>query len=262
MENNKPLFSIITVSFNSAKTIERTILSVVNQTYKDKIEYIIIDGGSIDGTLDIIKKYSDKISYFVSEKDNGISDAFNKGIRASHGQIIGIINSDDWYESDALEIIAKLDKENNADFYVGALKYWSGNINMITYPDFNYSKKIHYRMPHINHPASLFKKETYNDIGLYDTKYKYVMDYDFFLRISQKNKKGCFTNKIISNMSSGGVSNLYEEKAYKEVLSISPSKYKGTIWYILSYLKVKIKKIIIFIGGFKLFFKIKSIIYK
>lgn len=88
--------SVITVCYNSANTIEKTIKSVISQDYGD-IEYIIIDGGSNDGTLDIIDKYKDKISILISEPDKGIYDAMNKGIRIASGEIVGMINSDDWY---------------------------------------------------------------------------------------------------------------------------------------------------------------------
>lgn len=259
--NSNPLISIITISFNSIKTIERTILSVLNQTYKN-IEYIIIDGGSTDGTVDIIKKYSDRISYWVSEKDEGISDAFNKGILASHGEIIGIINSDDWYENDALETIINLDNKNHADFYIGALKYWNNNKYIIEYPDPEYQKKIYYRMTHINHPASFIKRKTYNDVGLFNTKYKYVMDRDLFIRISKCNKRGIFTNKIISNMLSGGVSLINEKETCKEGFIISTNKILGTIWYFISLLKINIKNIIKYCGGDDLIFLLKSFIYK
>lgn len=91
--------SIVTVSYNAAKTIEQTIKSVINQTYSN-IEYIVIDGGSTDGTVDIIRKYEDRIAYWVSEPDGGIFDAMNKGIKVATGEVVGIINSDDWYEHD------------------------------------------------------------------------------------------------------------------------------------------------------------------
>ena len=261
MDKSNPLFSIITVSFNSAKTIEKTILSVLNQTYKN-IEYIIIDGDSTDGTVDIIKKYSDKITYWVSEKDNGISDAFNKGIRASHGEIIGIINSDDWYEKDALEVIMKLDEENNADLYVGSIRYWSSGENIVVYPDKNFKKTIRSRTTHINHPASFFKKRTYDDIGMFNLKYKYAMDRDLFLRVAQNNKRVSFTNSVLSNMSSGGVSNIFEEKATLENFKMTKNKIIGAFWYVFSIFRIKIKKIIISCGGIKIFFKIKNIMYK
>ena len=103
---DRPLVSIITVSYNAEKTIEQTILSVLNQTYTN-IEYIIIDGKSTDGTNEIIQKYKDKIAYYVSEKDSGIYNAMNKGIKAANGLLIGIVNSDDFYELDAVEINVK-----------------------------------------------------------------------------------------------------------------------------------------------------------
>ena len=258
MKIENPLISIITVSFNSAKTIEKTILSVLNQTYKN-IEYIIIDGRSTDGAVEIIKKYNDRIFYWVSEKDNGISDAFNKGITASHGEIIGIINSDDWYESDTIETIVNLDSINNVDFYVGALRFWRNeNQNEIIYPDIKYKKKILYYMPHLNHPASFFKKDVYNEVGLFNTKYKYAMDYDLFLRAHLNNKKGIFTNKILSNMLTGGISNIQTKKVCKEVLLISENKTMGFVWYIIFMIRRNIKNIIIVLGGYRLLFFIKS----
>ena len=98
--------SIVTVTLNSEKTLERTIKSVLGQNYSD-VEYIIIDGGSTDGTLNIIEKYKDKISKVISEKDNGLYDAMNKGIKLSTGDIVGILNSDDFfYNEEVLSIVA------------------------------------------------------------------------------------------------------------------------------------------------------------
>lgn len=116
-ENNKaPLISIITVVYNGEKYLEQTIQSVINQTYKN-IEYIVIDGGSTDGTLDIIKKYEEHISYWVSESDKGLYDAMNKGIGVAKGELIGMINSDDWYELEAVEIMAEAYKNNPTKVY-------------------------------------------------------------------------------------------------------------------------------------------------
>lgn len=264
MKDVKPLVSIITVSLNSVNTIEQTILSVINQTFKD-YEYIIIDGGSTDGTLDIIKKYQDKISYFVSEKDNGIGNAFNKGILASRGKIIGIINSDDYYEENTLETIDDLDKKHNADFYIGALKYFENNNSknyIIIYPDNKYNRKNYYLTPRLNHPASFFKKELYQEVGLYKENYKYIMDREFLKRVSLKNKVGVFTDRVLTNMSSGGVSERKEKMARRERLDLFENKVFGLFLYCIYLLKIKIKKIIIFLGGYKLFFLIKSILSK
>lgn len=112
----QPLVSIVTVSYNSADTIEQTIQSVTKQTYPN-IEYIIIDGGSRDGTVEIIKRYQDKISFWISEPDMGIYDAMNKGISYAKGDYIGIINSDDWYELDAIEKIVSKIKEDPIIIY-------------------------------------------------------------------------------------------------------------------------------------------------
>ena len=125
MKNLYPYISIITVVKNGEKYLEETIKSVINQTYKN-YEYIVIDGGSKDKTLDIIKKYSDKIDYWVSETDKGLYDAFNKGMQLAKGDFIGIINSDDVYLSKTLEILKKYINNNpNIDFIFGSVKkHW------------------------------------------------------------------------------------------------------------------------------------------
>src|SRR6185369_14725253 len=117
--DNKPLVSIITVAYNAYPFIEKTIQSVLSQTYSP-IEYIIIDGGSTDYTVDIIKGYSNRIAYWSSEKDNGISEAFNKGLSKATGDIIGIINADDWYENDTVERVVY--DFGNADILYGDLQ--------------------------------------------------------------------------------------------------------------------------------------------
>ena len=99
--NHKPKISIITVVYNSVSTIEKSIISVLDQNY-DNLEYIIIDGGSTDGTINIVNKYKDEIDYFVSEKDGGIYDAMNKGLIQASGDMVAFLNSDDWYEADSL----------------------------------------------------------------------------------------------------------------------------------------------------------------
>ena len=120
--NTKPLISIITVVLNDKDNIEKTILSVLNQNYKN-IQYIIIDGGSSDGTIDIIKKYEKNIGFWVSEKDKGIYDAFNKGLKHTNGDLIGFTNSGDTLTNESLDYL--VDYYNNykeADFFFGAVK--------------------------------------------------------------------------------------------------------------------------------------------
>ena len=113
-----PKISIVTVCLNSEKTIERTIQSVLSQSYNN-IEYIIIDGGSTYGTLDIVNKYKDKVSYVISEKDNGVYDAFNKGLKVFTGELIGFVNSDDYLMPSAMNILCEyFNKYSKKDFFL------------------------------------------------------------------------------------------------------------------------------------------------
>ena len=118
-----PKISIITITFNSEKTLEETIESVLSQNYPN-LEYLIIDGGSSDGTLEIVKRYKDKIDFVISEPDRGISDAFNKGIRYATGEIVGIINSDDLLLPDALHKVAE-NYDSNVGVYRGNTVIWN-----------------------------------------------------------------------------------------------------------------------------------------
>jgi len=243
--------SVITVCFNSEKTIARTIESVINQHYSD-LEYIIIDGGSKDKTIEIINKYRDKLSYFISEPDQGISDAFNKGIRVASGDIIGIINSDDWYENGTFKLVNEMFLQNKEiDVLVGALRYWDDKKNnFIVYPDKNYEKCINY-----------MKAEVYRSVGLFDLKYRYAMDYDFFVRVFEDGKKIVFIDKVLSNMSLSGASDKNARKAYLETFHIAPNKIKSFIFFIYSVIKYYIRFFLIFIGLDKLLLKIRKIKY-
>ena len=169
--DDKPLISIITVVFNGEKYLEETIQSVINQTYSN-VEYIIIDGGSTDGTLDIIKKYEDKIDYWVSEKDEGISDGFNKGIKLSKGKILGIINSDDEYIKNIFETISDIFKEKDIDYLYGdmILEDEEGNIIKEIKPDLK-SKSIYGGMP-FGHPTLFIKRKLYDKYGYFNNNYK------------------------------------------------------------------------------------------
>ena len=115
---NNPLVSIITVVYNGEKHIEQTINSVLNQTYSN-IEYIIIDGDSTDNTLNIIKKYEDKIAHFISEKDSGIYNAMNKGLALTKGEIISILNADDYYFENTLQQVVDIFSTSQSDIVYG-----------------------------------------------------------------------------------------------------------------------------------------------
>lgn len=198
-----PKVSIVTVCYNAATTIEDTIQSVINQTYPN-IEYIIVDGGSTDGTLDIIKKYEKHIAKWVSEPDEGIYDAMNKGIKMSTGEIIGIINADDWYEQDIIkEIINTFLDDINIDLIFGDLRVCDFQKNIILMKLGNLIQK---RLKDaLWHPTMFVKKEVYNRYGLYDIRFSFIADYDFMCRIASSiNKK--YLPKVISYMRTGGIS--------------------------------------------------------
>lgn len=202
--------SVITVVYNGVNTLEQTILSVLNQNYPN-LEYIIIDGNSTDGTQDVIKKYESKISYWISEPDGGIYDAMNKGIQRATGEIIGIINSDDWYEMDALKKITKIYKETNADMIFGEIKRISADGESLGYT-------IDSVIP--MHPAMFVKRSIYQLYGGFVTKYQISSDHEFKLRLISKRVSIAHTNDIIANFRVTGISNTDMRKRLQETYEI------------------------------------------
>jgi glycosyltransferase involved in cell wall biosynthesis len=218
----KPLASIITIVRNGAGSLERTILSVLQQTYAN-IEYIIIDGGSTDGTLDIISKYNDKIAYWLSEPDQGISDAFNKGVASSTGEFVGFLNADDWLSPDQIELGVKALLDSSADFAFGDLLFHdeAGRVLYRINGDPDYKRTIHSKMPELCHPTVLARRTAFEQIGPFDTRYRYAMDYEWFLRLHRHGGSGTYVKDIVGHMGIGGASDRSYVKAVKEVRDIS-----------------------------------------
>ncbi len=232
MENIK--VSIITVCYNSEKTIERTIKSVLDQTYKN-IEYIIVDGASNDGTMKIIDNYREAFGSrlkVVSEKDDGIYYAMNKGIDMSTGDIVGIINSDDWYEDEAVEKIVEAYNKNHSNKYCvyygkkGVVK--DGLVMQVNLSDHN---KLEDGM--ISHPSCFVTKETYLDKGKFNTKYVSVADYDLMLRFKRTEEVEFIpVYEHIANFSLGGMCST--GKAYIDLLKLKMdygkiTRFRGNI---------------------------------
>ena len=216
----KPLLTIITVVLNQEKHLDQTIRSVLRQKCKD-YEYIIIDGGSKDKTIKIIEKYSNKLSYWISQKDKGIYYAFNKGMILARGKYIGIINSDDIYTPKALEIISKSIKSSpDKDFIFGSVKKHWGVLHGYRPEKIRYSWGFY-----SSHSTGFFiKRDAAKKVGLYNTKYKYHADYDYFYRMIVKKKlKGFSTkkNELIGIFRRGGFSSKIQfRKQFKEELMI------------------------------------------
>lgn len=205
---NKPLISVITVVFNGEKFLEDTIQSVINQSY-DNVEYIIIDGASTDGTVDIIKKYEDQIDYWISEKDNGIYDAMNKGLSLCHGDIIGLVNADDYLYLDSLEKVADVFKDETTMFTYGQVDLIGedGNIfgKAISIGTESLKYKLFKHMPFL-HPTMFVKAAVYQKLGLYNLDYKLSADYDFTLRLVENNVLGKRLNFSTGVFRVGGAS--------------------------------------------------------
>lgn len=209
--------SIITACFNSSATIRKTFDSVLQQSYPE-IEYLVIDGLSTDGTVDIIKEYEPLFQgrmQWVSEKDNGIYDAMNKGIRMSSGELIGIINSDDYYEKDAVEIMVNEWTEQKYQILYGATRTWKNgveeSIGILSH------RFLNERM--ISHPSCFVTRAVYEDLGYYDTKHTSAADYDFMLKMNG-NEKVEFVPvyRVIANFATGGM--CATDKAYEDLMEV------------------------------------------
>ena len=206
--------SLITVTFNSAETLRDTMQSVLNQTFKD-IDYIIVDGNSKDGTLDIVKEFEPLFEgrlRWVSEPDKGIYDAMNKGVKMAQGDVVGILNSDDFFASDhVLQTVADAFAGNPAlDGVYADVRYvnWqdtSKTVRIFSGKDFKREKLCWGKMP--PHPSFYVKRSCYNRFGLYSLDYPICSDYDMFVKmIWVGNINTLYINDVFVNMRSGGTS--------------------------------------------------------
>ncbi len=224
---NKPKVSIITVCYNSAKSINDTILSVLSQNYSN-IEYIIIDGDSQDGTQEIVRSFGAGISKFISEEDNGIYDAMNKGIKISSGEIVGILNSDDVYTTKfAIDRVVDEFSKKNVDSIYADLFFFSpkkpGKILRL-YSSRNFKIKHFERGIMPGHATFFVKKDCYDKYGYYDTSFSITADFDLLLRFLYIKKiEYSYIPEILVKMRIGGVSTKSLKnkwRMYNELLAI------------------------------------------
>lgn len=231
--------SVITVCLNSERTIERTIRSVLGQG--DNCEYIIIDGGSTDRTLEIIEKYKNNISILVSEPDDGLYDAMNKGIMLASGDIIGIINSDDWYEPGTFKIVKEYFQEFDAEVVYGKMNLVGEN-GEVTVQIPTDIEKLRYEMQ-TPHSTVFVKKEIYEQYGKFQLKYKISADYDLMLRLYTGGVKFCFCDKVLANFQLGGLAMQQAERCVEETLIISSNYLSYIPLEKRGYFKQKIRNI-------------------
>ena len=238
MNDKTPLISVVTVTYNCVSTLEETILSVVNQTYSN-IESIIIDGGSTDGTTDIIKKYHDKIAYWTSEKDNGIYDAMNKAIDVASGDFIIFLGSDDHFISYGIikEIVENNDLKGSYIYY--------GNVycpsrNDIYVGKFNRYKLAIKNLPHqgIFYPKCVYKENKY------DTRYSLYADYHYNMKLFNRYEFKYIKSTISYFNDTGSSATKIDEnflRGYKQLVI----RYLGVMPYFVSRLYKFLKAIII-----------------
>jgi len=203
--------SIITVVWNNKETIKDAINSVLAQSYSN-IEYIVVDGASTDGTVEIVKSYGDKISKFVSEKDRGIYDGLNRGIALASGDVIGFLHSDDVYASQNVieEVARAFGEDERLEGVYGDLIYTPKNdtSKVIRYwksRDFEAGLLAKGWMP--PHPTLFLKKDVYEKFGVFDLNFKIAADYDFMLRILSNGIKVKYVPEVLYKMRVGGASN-------------------------------------------------------
>ncbi len=231
--------SIVTVCKNSALTIVDTIISVLEQEHPG-LEYIIIDGVSNDGTQEMVRSFGCKIDTFVSEQDDGIADAFNKGIRCSSGEIIGMINSDDCLQSGAVDkVVSFFDEHPDVEVLHGDVDLYDGA---------RFIKRVRpagrwwypWRLVLFNHPATFVRRSVYEKYGLFDKNYRIAMDVEIFLRWIHKGVKIAYMPDVLVSMQAGGMSSQNARQGYREVRSTlqaySFSKTLSNIQYVVKVL--------------------------
>lgn len=237
----EPLVTIITIVYNGQEHIAGTIRSVAEQTYRN-LEYIIVDGGSTDNTLEIVRASGNVVTRVISEKDRGISHAFNKGIEMSSGSIIGMINADDWYAPDAVaRVVAAIGNHHVAH---GDLHRWEQDRpHAIVVGE---HRRL-YREMTINHPTVFVRRECYLRYGLFDERYECAMDYDLLLRLLTAGCSFIHIPAVLANMRRGGLSDKRWRQGCLETMRIKDKYLPGRriahrLYYLRHVLAIRIRR--------------------
>jgi len=220
--NKTPYFSIITPTLNSEKTIEATVRSVISQRFSS-LEYIIIDGLSTDTTIYKIQEIEKKL-IIVQEKDLGIFDAMNKGISSSHGQVIGIINSDDWYLPGTFERVREEFDSTGADVVVGGVDIFKEQIFVSS--RIHHPNELNFHM--LSHPAVFVRSSVYKDIGTFNLEYKIAADYDFLLRAYNSGHRFSSIDQSLAGYSLDGFSDSPRNRI-RSILETESIRFRNSI---------------------------------
>lgn len=216
-----PLVSVVTVCRDAAATLGRTIDSIHAQDLAG-VEHMIVDGASRDGTVELARGRLRQGDYLVSEPDAGISDALNKGVALAAGRYLQFVHADDWLEPGQLALAVAAIEAVDAAFVFGDLVFHeAGRPSFLFRGDPSYERVIHRRMPSLNHPTVLARRDTFERFGLFDQRYRCAMDYDWFLRLHLAGIRGRYVPELRGNMSHDGVSNLRFARTMREVARIA-----------------------------------------
>jgi len=222
----KIYFSIITPSLNQSQYLEKTIKSIQRQTYKN-FEHIVVDGGSTDGTIEILKKYSNKIKW-ISEKDKGQTNAINKGLKMAKGEIVAYLNSDDLYEKDTLETVVNFFSKNSKAMIVyGKAKFIDEKGRFLGYYETQEpTLKNLFKECVISQPTVFFRKKLLEEIGYFDESLNYVMDYDYWIRVAKK-YRFYFIDKVLAatRLHKDTKTSKDKIKVFEEILKVLKKNY-------------------------------------
>lgn len=229
--------SVITVCYNSVETIERTIKSVISQDYEE-LEYIIIDGASTDGTLDIIEKYKDKIAIYISEPDHGLYDAMNKGLEKASGEVFAFLNSDDYYADNVLKKVNEYFENSNADMVSGNMYICENGINSKAVYDKSKKENMFFQVVY-PHPALFAKKELYRKYGGFDTSYKIAADSEWVMRVCFHGADVLCVEDYFTYFSVGGLSSRKMYAAFEEQYYVA---LKYVEWDEYAYMEKRVQE--------------------
>jgi glycosyltransferase involved in cell wall biosynthesis len=217
----RPRVTLITVTFKARRTLERTIDSIQGQTFAD-LEHVVVDGGSDDDTVELLRAKLRPHDYWISDPDLGISDAFNKGVALAAGDLIQFVNADDWLSPRQVEIAVGGLDSTGTDFVFGDVIFHRGGQPEFRYvgePD--YVRSIRRRMPALNHATTLARRDAFERVGLFDLRYRCAMDYDWFLRLHLAGGRGAYLPELVGHMNHDGVSNAQYLRTLREVEAIA-----------------------------------------
>lgn len=243
-----PLISIIIATYNAITCIHDAISSILRQCNFNDYEIIVIDGASTDGTVEALKEYGDQIEYWISEKDSGIYDAWNKGLALARGRYIAFLGSDDTYEPNALSHYKDYIQQYPECEYISSRVQLHANGKNTRVIGKAWTWGAFCRYMNVAHGGSLHSAELYKRLGGYDTRYRIVGDYDLLLRAHRHLKAG-FMNVVTVRMSLGGISNLQAGRAYKETRQAKiTNNARSVAWanfdYVYAHAKLIIRKML------------------